>query len=62
MSDDLGPIDGHAFRPYAWAQEECGYVDGDGVMCGWPERDHLASTNPDYQPDAAYHRVLRGEG
>jgi hypothetical protein len=60
MGDDLGPIDWHAFTPSAW-DDECGYVDGDGVRCGWPERDHLISTRPGYVPDEEYLRALRGD-
>jgi hypothetical protein len=60
MADDLDPIDGHAFRPEPDNPEGCGHVE-DGEVCGWPERDHLTSTDPTYRPDAAYHRMLRGQ-
>jgi hypothetical protein len=39
-TDQDPKITGHRFQAYGWDAERCGYVDGDGWMCGYAENEH----------------------
>jgi len=40
MSSDEEILARHTFQPYMWDEARCGYVDGDDMMCGYPEDAH----------------------
>jgi hypothetical protein len=46
MSSDEEILARHIFEPYMWDEARCGYVDGDGMMCGYPEEAHTLRREP----------------
>jgi hypothetical protein len=43
-------INSHAFEPYFWTKSICGYVDGDDMMCGYQEPEHVSPKDHQFVP------------